>query len=687
MADEIKRDTVDYRDPTPFDGSKLQPISEISKAIRHKTYGVDTREALAQQGEALVKIMQETGGNQSAEVVAARGKYETIGIREDAQDNEISRKASKEDMIELANKIIPGTPKEVFTTLDELKTKYPNGAQGIYIAGTHWFYYNTGWHDGGVYTGSEATNAEIERISLKQSRYLNGMDVQSIVTDNETGNKGDAKFYVIGRVFSPGFLRKIAFYTFSDSPARVCVFEIKNGEIGVNADQTIEVEQTARKDVTATKGINYVNFDIDVRRNYLIGIQVNGISYTTQSGYASYSVAEWGGVTGSSYSFKFTRDAAAIGLSVYALVDSRLSFNNVYSSNVIKTMPILNQNTETTTPISFNFYEKLLRINGAVGLMPNAKNSKSIDYVDLTTIRELPDMNKASNLPQNYYVLYDIPVGIVFVRYSDGPLTSFNSINPNSQLLIASISIFNGKVEIATPNDSMVNVSLLKSTNDPTTWDATSTVDTIRGGLYNKKYIAVGDSITQGQTFELDYKPDIGNRYPDIVAKKTGMQVINAGVGGTVIHDNGEYSMFQRIKQQPAADVISIMGGTNDFATNIPLGEYGDGNPTEHFKPAFEDIVKYMMTRDEQFIIITPIKRKQPNNSLGLSLEDYVNVELEVAKKYGVPVLDLYNNYQYTTMYSDYYAKYMTDNLHPTRLGYQKIGERVAAFMRQEFGE
>lgn len=89
MADEIKRDTVDYRDPTPFDSTKLNSLSEISKALRHKTYGEDTREAIAQQGEALAKLMQETGGNQSAEVAAARGNFELLGIREDAQDNAI----------------------------------------------------------------------------------------------------------------------------------------------------------------------------------------------------------------------------------------------------------------------------------------------------------------------------------------------------------------------------------------------------------------------------------------------------------------------------------------------------------------------------------------------------------------------------------------------------------------------
>ncbi|SON68508.1 hypothetical protein [Latilactobacillus sakei] len=116
MVNEIKRDTVDYRDPTPFDNTKLNPLSDISRALRHKTYGKDTREAIAQQGEALVKLMTETGGNQSAEVVAARGKYETLGIHEDAQDNTIAEtrigldklSATKLEKKDIVNKVDNG---------------------------------------------------------------------------------------------------------------------------------------------------------------------------------------------------------------------------------------------------------------------------------------------------------------------------------------------------------------------------------------------------------------------------------------------------------------------------------------------------------------------------------------------------------------------------------------------------
>lgn len=159
MVNEIKRDTVDYRDPTPFDNTKLNSLSEISKALRHKTYGEDTREAIAQQGEALAKLMQETGGNQSAEVLAARGKFELLGIREDAQDNAIGitneNLASKADKDYIDNYLsqVSYMP-ETVASLDELKAKYPSGKPGLFVTadtGHKYIWTNSAWKDAGVY--------------------------------------------------------------------------------------------------------------------------------------------------------------------------------------------------------------------------------------------------------------------------------------------------------------------------------------------------------------------------------------------------------------------------------------------------------------------------------------------------------------------------------------------------------
>lgn len=156
MANEIKRDTVDYRDPTPFDNTKLNSLSDISKALRHKTYGEDTREAIAQQGEALAKIMQETGGNQTAEVAAARGKFELLGIREDAQDNAInSLELGKADKNYVDNYLaqLSNAPEYVKDYAD-LIARYPNGHAGLYVTSdtnNKYFWEDGKWVDKGAY--------------------------------------------------------------------------------------------------------------------------------------------------------------------------------------------------------------------------------------------------------------------------------------------------------------------------------------------------------------------------------------------------------------------------------------------------------------------------------------------------------------------------------------------------------
>lgn len=201
---EIKKDTVEYRDPTPFDGSKLQPISEISKAIRHKNYGVDTREAIAQQGEALIKIMQETGGNQSAEVIAARGDHAVLSMREDAQDEALNNKADKDYINNYLSQVsyIP----ETVANVNDLKTKYPNGKPGLFITadtGHKYIWSNNSWTDAGPYQATAILKKTVNfsKISdiydlkdegeITPQKYIGGYDPEdnTIVLSNYQNTK------------------------------------------------------------------------------------------------------------------------------------------------------------------------------------------------------------------------------------------------------------------------------------------------------------------------------------------------------------------------------------------------------------------------------------------------------------------------------------------------------------------
>lgn len=94
----VERATVDYRDKTPFDQSKLQDLQTIKDAILHKQNGKDVRAPMAQIPDALVKLIEDASDMDNlgalAELVEARGGFETLGLHESAQDSSIAGKAS-----------------------------------------------------------------------------------------------------------------------------------------------------------------------------------------------------------------------------------------------------------------------------------------------------------------------------------------------------------------------------------------------------------------------------------------------------------------------------------------------------------------------------------------------------------------------------------------------------------------
>lgn len=69
--------------------------------------------------------------------------------------DKLSKKADKSFVDAQFATIVSGSPKGTYTTLAALKTAYPNGANGVFLVleDGHWYYYASGWKDGGVYQG------------------------------------------------------------------------------------------------------------------------------------------------------------------------------------------------------------------------------------------------------------------------------------------------------------------------------------------------------------------------------------------------------------------------------------------------------------------------------------------------------------------------------------------------------
>lgn len=204
--------------------------------------------------------------------------------------------------------------------------------------------------------------------------------------------------------------------------------------------------------------------------------------------------------------------------------------------------------------------------------------------------------------------------------------------------------------------------------------------ESMQGRFRTKKYVAVGDSITVGF---------VTNPYATIVGEKLNMTVVNMGVSGSSIAQNttSPDHIIDRIDTIPVdADIISIFAGTNDFGHNSFAGHYGvDGDNTLY--GAMKTIIEYVLQNypNAQLFWITPLPREtmMTENGVGLILEDYRNIIVDMCNEYGVPVLDFTHDGSINPRIASHKTIYASDGLHPVQLGHDIIAEKIASFIKK----
>lgn len=86
-------------------------------------------------------------------------------------------------------------------------------------------------------------------------------------------------------------------------------------------------------------------------------------------------------------------------------------------------------------------------------------------------------------------------------------------------------------------------------------------------------------------------------------------------------------------------------------------------------------------------VVFTPLRRNYNlrtdeglTNTRGETLEQYANAIIEIARKYGIPVLDLYHIGELYPYNSTVVSTYMPDGLHPNEAGHQLISKKILSF-------
>lgn len=208
----------------------------------------------------------------------------------------------------------------------------------------------------------------------------------------------------------------------------------------------------------------------------------------------------------------------------------------------------------------------------------------------------------------------------------------------------------------------------------------------------NLTYCAFGDSITYGY----DNGVQMENPYSKLVANTLGLKSYkNAGISGSTLCENidGLPCIVNTAKSEKTQyDIISVMGGVNDYNRNAPLGEMGD-TTTASVYGSLDCLIKVLQSNNPNAFIffMTPFKSNwhgvscANKNSAGYNLLDVARAVKDVCGKYNIPVLDMYEDSKY-----EVYGMYVdgSDMLHPRQEFISTYASpQIVRFIRANYGK
>lgn len=187
-----------------------------------------------------------------------------------------------------------------------------------------------------------------------------------------------------------------------------------------------------------------------------------------------------------------------------------------------------------------------------------------------------------------------------------------------------------------------------------------------KGILTGKTVIFLGSSVTQGSAAK-------DESFVDFLQKQNGLIAVKEAVPGTTLADLKDSSYISRLKRMEfagKADAFVCQLSTNDARKDISLGEIAGGTDLCDFDTAtvagaIEYIIAYARERFGcPVVFYTGTRYDSPRYG------EMVALLLQIAEKWHITVLDLWNDEAYLSVDPADYAFYMADGVHPKRAGY-----------------
>ena len=183
----------------------------------------------------------------------------------------------------------------------------------------------------------------------------------------------------------------------------------------------------------------------------------------------------------------------------------------------------------------------------------------------------------------------------------------------------------------------------------------------------SKMIIFLGSSVTFGSASG-------GISFADIICEKNGYEMIKEAVSGTTLVDSDDQSYVSRLRRIDceSADLFICQLSTNDASLGKPIGAISDSLKMNDFDTntiagAIEYILAYVINKWR-----CPIAFYTGTKYDSELYSQMVSLLIEIARKWNIRIIDLWNEPSFNSVSQEDYSKYMHDPIHPTLLGYKE---------------
>lgn len=187
----------------------------------------------------------------------------------------------------------------------------------------------------------------------------------------------------------------------------------------------------------------------------------------------------------------------------------------------------------------------------------------------------------------------------------------------------------------------------------------------------------LGDSITLGlNNNNISYADFLADTYK--IVRKYG--VSGSAIAKIEDKDNSFLERYQAMDDN--ADIVLIMGGTNDFGLDVPLGTF-DSTDQYTFYGALKSLITGIIAKypTKKIFFVTEIDRVNTTNNINIPFVSYINAIKEVCRFYAIPILDLNADMGYNGKNTEQMNYYIPDRLHPNSEGHKVIAEKIKKYI------